>query len=242
VPASFVFPADSMGPEQTKWVSLLHHGTLPSQPTDIAPGEWMVQPEWRALLEAAADVHHNWYALLHLGVMRMEHFDDAGAQDAWEASIACAPSAWAWRNLAVLAIRRGHPEVGRAHMAQAWQLQPASMEIAQEYMELLCAAGDFDAAYTVYCALPEAVRTHDRIQILSARIALERGDYATVEQLMQHEYAVVREGETELTDIWFELHYRRNATHGSTLSDAAKADLRNLNPPPVHIDFRAITK
>jgi hypothetical protein len=84
--------------------------------------------------------------------------------------------------------------------------------------------------------------THDRIQILSARIALERGDYPTVEQLMQHEYAVVREGETELTDIWFELHYRRNTAAGTTLSDAAKAELRRLNPPPVHIDFRAITK
>ena len=242
VPASFVFPASSLGTEQQKWLSLLRNGTLPNQSPDDVPGEWMVHPEWRAILESSPDTHRNWYAQLHLGVMRMEHFDAAGAQDAWEASLAIQPSAWAWRNLAVLALSNGHTDVGRAHMAHAWSLRPATMEIAQEYMELLCAAGDFDAAHTVYGALPEAVRTHDRIQILSARIALERGDYATVELLMQHEYAVVREGETELTDIWFELHYRRNTPKGTTLSDEAKAELRHLNPPPVHIDFRAITK
>jgi Tfp pilus assembly protein PilF len=242
VPASFVFPASSLGTEQQKWLSLLRTGTLPSQSADDTPGEWMVQPEWRAMLESTPDTHQNWYALLHLGVMRMEHFDAAGAQDAWEASLAIQPSAWAWRNLAVLALSNGHVDVGRAHMAHAWALRPATMEIAQEYMELLCAAGDFDAADTVYRALPAAVRSHDRIQILLARIALERGDYATVEQLMQHEYAVVREGETELTDIWFELHYRRYTPAGTTLSEEAKAEVRRLNPPPVQIDFRAITK
>lgn len=243
VPASFVFPATTIGAEQTKWLTLLTDGHLPSQAPTALPGEWMVQPEWRALLEQSAQTANDWYALLHVGVMRLEHFDAVGAAAAWQASLALQPSAWAWRNLAVLALWNG--DVGEAQrcMHEAWQLSPDTMEIAQEYMELLCAANLFGEAQVVYQALPPVVQQNDRIQILWGRIALELGDLATVEQLMHHEYAVVREGETELSDIWFGMWYHRLAAErGTPLSDAEKAEVRKNYPPPTHIDFRSITK
>ena len=202
----------------------------------------MVQPAWRTMLEHSAATATDWYSLLHLGVMRMEHFDAHGAHAAWESSIALQPSAWAWRNLAVLA--RWDDDIERALycMEQAWRLNPTVMELAQEYMELLCATHRFADAAAVFNVLPPEVLIHDRIQILHARIALELGDEATVERLMQHEYAVVREGETELTDIWFGLWYRRSAQGTAPLSEAQKRDIRRLHPPPAHIDFRAINK
>ena len=243
VPASFVFPATMMGAEQTKWLTLLTHGHLPSQAPTALPGEWMVQPEWRALLEQSAQTTNDWYALLHVGVMRLEHFDAVGAAAAWQASLALQPSAWAWRNLAVLARWNGDVVEAQRCMHEAWQLSPDTMEIAQEYMELLCAANLFGEAQVVYQALPAVVQQNDRIQILWGRIALELGDLATVEQLMHHEYAVVREGETELSDIWFGMWYRRLAAErGTPLSDAEKAEVRKNYPPPAHIDFRSITK
>ncbi len=242
VPAAFVFPMTSIGPEQTKWLTLLRTGQLPTQTPKTAPGEWMVQPAWRTMLEHSAATATDWYSLLHLGVMRMEHFDAHGAHAAWESSIALQPSAWAWRNLAVLA--RWDDDIERALycMEQAWRLNPTVMELAQEYMELLCATHRFADAAAVFNVLPPEVLIHDRIQILHARIALELGDEATVERLMQHEYAVVREGETELTDIWFGLWYRRSAQGTAPLSEAQKRDIRRLHPPPAHIDFRAINK
>lgn len=243
VPASFVFPTTTIGGEQTKWLTLLTHGHLPSQAPTALPGEWMVQPEWRSLLEQSAQTASDWYALLHVGVMRLEHFDAVGAAAAWQASLALQPSAWAWRNLAVLARWNGDVAEAQRCMHEAWQLSPDTMEIAQEYMELLCAANLFAEAQVVYLALPAVVQQHDRIQILWGRIALELGDLATVAQLMHHEYAVVREGETELSDIWFGMWYRRVAAgRASPLSDAEKAEVRKNYPPPAHIDFRSITK
>lgn len=241
VSAAFVFPGTSFGPEQRTWQTLLRTGQLPTQDPTATPGAWMVQPAWRTLLEQSASRTTDWYALLHLGVMRLEHFDSAGARAAFEASIAIQPSAWAWRNLAVLARWDNDTERALAYLANAWQLNPTVMELAQEYMELLCAMQRFAQAHAVYQALPAAVTVHDRIQILHARIALELGDEATVERLMQHEYAVVREGETELTDIWFGLWYRR-AQGATQLSADQQREIRRRNPPPAHIDFRAINK
>ena len=51
------------------------------------------------LLEAA----DGWLAMLHLGVVRAVAGDLEAAADAWTRSLATEPTAWAWRNLAVLA-------------------------------------------------------------------------------------------------------------------------------------------
>ncbi len=238
LPAAWVFPSDTLGPEQHKWLTLLHDGRFPTQSPDAIPGEWMIQPAWRQLLESSPHTATNWYALLHLGVMRMEHFDADGAADAWRQSIALAPSAWTWRNLAVIARLNGDATAVRHGIQQAWALNPHVLELAQEYLALLCHDKQYEQAHTVYQSLADALKRNDRIQILYARIALERNDLATVERLMNHEYAVVREGETELTDIWFGMWYRRAGAQ----SDADKAEVRRLNPPPAHIDFRSINK
>jgi hypothetical protein len=89
VPVSFVFPESTMGVEQAKWLHLLQNGCLLEQSPFAEPGEWMVQEEFRTLLEQslADKKNRNWYALLHLGVMRMEHLDEAGAKVAWQARL-----------------------------------------------------------------------------------------------------------------------------------------------------------
>ena len=76
-----------------------------------------------------------------------------------------------------------------------------------------------------------------RLLILRCRIAIELGDLTTADALLRREYAVIREGETELSDLWFLMCYQR---HGTNLSDAQKADIRRQNPPPAHLDFRMI--
>ena len=238
LPSAWTFPSDTLGPEQHKWLTLLHDGRFPTQAPHDLPGEWMVQPAWRQSLEMSPHTANNWYALLHLGVMRMEHFDMTGAADAWNRSLALAPSAWAWRNLAVIARLSGDTSALRHGIQQAWALNPHVLELAQEYLALLCHDRQYEQADAVYQSLADTLKRNDRIQILYARIALERNDLTTVEHLMQHEYAVVREGETELTDIWFGMWYRRTCA----LSDADKTEVRRLHPPPAHIDFRSINK
>ncbi|MFN8569311.1 MAG: DUF5107 domain-containing protein [Kouleothrix sp.] len=244
-PGAFVFPPATLGREQARWLALLHDGRLPEQSAQLPPGEWMTQPEWATLLTAslANPANRNWYALLHAGVIALECGDEPGAELAWIESIAQVPSAWAYRNLAVLACRRGHTRPALGYYGLAWDLAVAGGDppagLAHEYLQLLCAEHQFDLARVVYLQLPEQQRNHDRIRIVRGRMALALGDLATVEQVLEYEYADIREGESELTDLWFELWARREAaTQGRPLDATLRAEVELRHPPPQRIDYR----
>lgn len=238
-PSGFRFPP--AGPEQEKWLHLLQHGRLPAQdPTDL-PGEWMVQQEWEQLLTQSAE--KNWLSWLHLGVMQMERGEEAEAEASWKRSIALAPSAWAWRNLAVLSLRRKEVGLALEQYAQAWQLAAQAGNIpaglAVEYMRILHANQHDQTAWEVFESLPEPVRSADRIQMLRGEVALVLNDLDTVEEVLRSEYAEVREGENTLSDLWFELHTRREAARtGREIDDELRSEVRKRFPPPHHIDFR----
>jgi len=247
VPSAFVFPQATLGREQAKWLHLLERGCLPDQDPAEPPGEWMVQTEWRALLAESltSPENRNWFALLHYGVMLGEAFDDQAAWAAWQESVRQRPSAWAFRNLGVLAGRMNRGDEALSFYDQAWRIAADShrpdVSLAQEYLQVLCAAGQFGRAREVYSSLPPQVQEADRIQILRGRIALQLGDLDTVERVLGREYAVVREGETELTDLWFELWARRVSAQTGRLLDAAlRQEVQQTHPPPAWIDFRSI--
>jgi hypothetical protein len=249
VPQPFFFPSETIGPIQGIWLTLLHEGYLPEKSPDDSPGDWMVQDEWRNLLEASMKnkSNRNWYAWLHLGVMRLEHFDMAGARAAWRASIDLKQSAWAWRNLAVLAQFENNQQEVIDCLSCAWRLATASgnpvLELAQEYLKVLCSTAHYDQALSFYQSLSPELQNNDRIQILRGRIALEIGDLELVEEVMQREYAVIREGETELTDLWFEMWYKRFAAKtNNVIDEKSKAEIRRLYPPPAQIDFRSVNQ
>ena len=64
----------------------------------------------------------------------------------------------------------------------------------------------------------------DCIKILAAKIAFARNDLQFVEAALTHEYASLREGARDLTDLWAGVQAKRGT---------------NL-PPPARIDFRII--
>jgi hypothetical protein len=244
-PDGLDFPAAGLGAEQEKWLALLRHGALPEQDPGSLPGEWLVQPEWEALL--AASPHKNWLAWLHLGVMRMERFDESGAEAAWRESIRLAPSPWAYRDLAVLSLRRGDAERALEEYEQAWRLAAGQAEmpvgLAVEYLRILQATGLAEAGMGIYCSLPANVQSAARVQILRGQFALALNDLEAVEDVLSREYAEVREGETTLSDLWFEMHARREAERsGRTLDESLRREVRLACPPPSRIDFRSFNE
>ncbi len=240
------FPPSTLGAEQAPWLALLETGALPSGDPRSLPGAWMVQPEWEALLEDSVQAGRSqgWGALLHLGVMRLEALDEPGAEAAWQESLRRQPSAWAYRNLAVLAQRQGQPERALALYEQAWdlagQMQAPPPALAVEYLRLVVAAGQVRRGLEIYQALPPEVQAIDRVQLLRGQFALALDDLDTVEEVLARPYAEIREGETTLTDLWFELHTRREAARsGRAPDDALRAEVRRRFPPPAAIDFRS---
>ncbi len=223
------------------WLSLLERGALAAREPVQGPGAYMVQPEWRTILEASVrnSGGGDWLSCLHLGVMRMEARDTDAAREAWERSIALAPNAWAYRNLAVLAERRGDTERAVKLLKQAWDAGPKVRPVAQEYADLLNRTGQYAEAVDFISGLPENIRGHERLLIALARAALKTGRFEHVEGIFDTEFAQIRECETSLTDLWFAYHENRIAdAEGIPVDDALRERVRREHVPPRNIDFR----
>lgn len=213
----------------------------------------MTQPEWEALLSESLKTEwgRSWFALLHLGVMRLEQLDEAGAAAAWEESLRLRPSIWAYRNLAVLRKRQGELQQAVALYGQGWELlqkidgspafATARSVFVVEYLQTLVEAEQFQRGVQLYLSLPAEAQAIERVQLLRGQCAIELDDLETVEQVLQKRFAVVREGETILTDLWFELQARReSARTGRLLDDQLRREVRLTCPPPAQIDLRSI--
>lgn len=57
---------------------------------------------------------------------------------------------------------------------------------------------------------------------------------------MQTEFACIREGETELTDLWFGMWEKKLASERNVpVTDEIKGEARRKYKPPQNIDFRS---
>ena len=74
--------------------------------------------------------------------------------------------------------------------------------------------------------------------MLKAQIALERGEYAAVRQLLEREYCTIREGELSLSELWFASYIKEaEGRTGRRLTPAEKKEIMRKFPPPRQIDF-----
>ncbi|MGC8668618.1 MAG: DUF5107 domain-containing protein [Chthonomonadales bacterium] len=241
MPASVPFPDDSLGEDQQPWLHLIETGLLPQRSMRDEPGALMVGEAWLGPLEASVrrpDGGH-WLAWWHLGNIRMEELDDVGAEDAWRRSLEAAPNAWALRNMAILAMRRQDRLHAVELLREAWEIGPRIAALAVEYLDALLECKEYAAVLRVIRSLPEALRDHDRILIAQAKAALGTGDLDGVERIFQHEFALIREGEVSLSDLWFEWQaHLLAAKEGAEHLDACRARVRSEMAPPRSIDFR----
>ena len=238
-----VFDDESLGDEQALWLELLETGAMPQRQPSEAPGGWMVQREWHELLEDALAQGRgdHWLAWLHLGVMRYHASDADGAEQAWKRSVSLEPSAWALRNLAVLAKHRDDPGRAAEQWLEAHRLLPGQTQLAIECATALLAAGRPADVLALCDAAPAHVRDNPRIRVVQATAHLELGRLDEVEAFLAQTGDVpdVREGEVSLTDLWFSLHEKRIAApENIPIDDALRQRVQREFPPPPRIDFR----
>jgi len=233
-----VDPDGAFGP----WLALLTAGDLPETPPDEPPGEFITHPAWREMLTRSLADHHgrDATAQLHLGVMAFRDGDLDAAEQAWHASLTASPSAWALRNLAVLAGQRGLADEAADLYLQATRLAGDLLPLAIEAGGALLAAGRLDDLDDWLATLDPAVLAAGRMRLLVAWAACRRGDLDEAEALLDRvDLADVREGETSLTDLWFAIQARRAAdADGVEVDDALTERIRQTLTPPKHIDFR----
>ncbi len=240
---SMVFDDASLGPDQQPWLILLEKGRFPEGPADQCPGSFMVQPQWRTLLEVAITGGHSrhWRSWWHLGVMRYHAGQVDAAKQAWQESFSAAPTAWALRNLAVAANAENKPAESTSLYIRACHLAPGLIPLAVEAGTMLVETNQPRAWLDLLPCLASDVQRSPRVKLLQARAQLKLGDVGPVEEFLFSGLVVpdIREGEVSLSDLWFGLQERRiaDAEH-CAIDDALHQRVRKEFPPPASLDFR----
>jgi tetratricopeptide (TPR) repeat protein len=274
------FPDESIGDAEGPWAELIRTGTLPSRPVEAGPGSFVLGPAWEALLKQSpgggqsrpgngspGQVRDDWLTPYHLGVIAFE----AGAVDAavfyWEQSLAAAENAWAYRNLAVAALRQAAPGNGKIEAALGYykrafdrpegRLDPS---FAEEYIPLLIDQGrEGEAASELgaYRAGPGArspgtgwapeenpAALPGPLLDAAARIAFAQGDDPLLDRIFSLEPPHIREGNTTLVDLWTAREIRRLGGLDKTAAEeqVRRALASGEREPPREIDFRMYTR
>lgn len=237
------FDDAALGEAQMPWRKLLEEGAFPYRAPSEPPGAWMVQTEWRALLEKAVEdgKGNHWLAWLHLGVMRHHAGDPRGAREAWERSLNLDRSAWALRNLAVLARQEKRLEEAADLWLQAHRLAPDQFQLAVECGRVLIEANQTDQCFAMIDALPPQLRNSGRIRSIEARARLTCGEFDEAEKILLDDLVLVdlQESESSLMDLWFDLQERRlSAREKIPVDEALRERVRRQFPLPRHLNFR----
>ena len=240
---ALLFDGDSLGPEQAPWLELLRTGRMPAGDEAAGPESFMVQTEWKDMLEKSGGCTggRGWLESLHLGVMRAYAGDIEGAGRAFQESMATRRTVWALRNLAVLERNSRRLDSACDLMEEALRLRPDLLPLALECGAMLLEAGRHEKWMEMLSLLPASARECGRIVMLEGRAALLAGRLDRVAQILEQAPTVddMREGEVSLSDLWFGLHEQRVSRAERRPVDAElKARVRRDCPPPRFIDFR----
>lgn len=215
------------------------------------PTAWVAVAEGRlpsAKLEglATSDLWRNAFEALpqdaqtqrHLGIIALDRDDLSAAELYFKASLAAEPTSLAARCLAVLHTRVGDTEAAISAYIHALELPDCDPETELEYAQLLHRTDERDALVALLPTLSSEARAMERMRLLEADLALAERDYDRLENLLEFDFATIREGELALSDLWWGLVLGRAAeAKGSALTEAEEAEARATNPIPFRLDF-----
>ncbi|MGW2488062.1 DUF5107 domain-containing protein [Streptomyces sp. NPDC001606] len=218
------FAESTLGPDQEPWLTLLRTGCLPTPRRAGPPGETLVAPHWRDMLETAPATPHTEY---HLGIAQWHAGDRAQAVRSWERALPLAPVRWpAVRCLAVADRESGHHERAADRYRGAFDdlcrslaappgdddgIRTAALAalaaLGREALEALLRARRTAEARAVWDRLPAAVRGRGRFRLLLAELLLAEGRPAEARAVFDEGFEVpdLREGEDAIGRLWARL-------------------------------------
>ncbi|MFG2366284.1 DUF5107 domain-containing protein [Streptomyces mirabilis] len=223
------FEESTLGEPQAPWVELLRTGAFPEPRRVGPPGESLVAPHWRDMLETAPAKPLTEY---HLGVAQWHAGDLAQAVRSWERALELAPSLWPLlRCLAVADQEAGNRERAADRYAEAFDdlcqerrddgpsWTAATAALGREAVGALLAVRRTGEARRVWDRLRPATRVRGRFRLLEVELLLAEGDRDGARAVFDEAFEVadLREGAETITALW------------TRLTD---------EPLPPHYDFR----
>ncbi|MEU9986723.1 DUF5107 domain-containing protein [Streptomyces sp. NPDC048045] len=211
------FPESTLGEAEAPWLELLRTGCLPEPRRVRPPGQTLVAPHWRDMLETAPATPHTEY---HLGVAQWHAGDRAQAVRSWERALQLAPSLWpSLRCLAVADQESGHHERAAERYAEAFDdlcrerrddgeaWTAAVAALGSETLQALLRVRRTADARAVWERLRPAVRRRGRFRLLEAELLLAEGRRAGARAVFEDgfEPADLREGADAIGRLWARL-------------------------------------
>lgn len=262
-PQNLLFPESTIGECEKPWLTLLESGKYPETSPTTLPSSYMVSPKWLPRLKDASENCADYLSNLYYGVARYElqstetmldelYRDDVDpnqvdeARAAFKKSLECEPNVSAYRNLAVIEEVCENFALAEEYYDKAIALPEAydDFALASEYLVFLNKRGKHEKTWSLFCALPKSLKAVDRIRISAANAAVKLGELEYLGVFFAEQHYDIREGETSLTDVWFEYCARKMAKERG-ITDLTEKTLDKLIdeawescPPDYSIDFR----
>jgi hypothetical protein len=221
------------------WAELAASGRFSTESLATLPEVWVAGDRWRqALLDSAAAHGETWLHALALGIIALDCGDTARANAYFTRAHALRPNALSLRNLAVS--ERNVQAAERLYLS-AWDAPDAPPQLAAEIAGWLLRHERIATLRHFLAGLPPELARHERIRLTRARLALLDGHLDEAEQLLDHDFATIREGETLLDEIWSALQIARASQRlGRTLSPDEASAVLAATPIPYRLDFRMV--
>ncbi|MGW7049091.1 DUF5107 domain-containing protein [Streptomyces avermitilis] len=208
------FEESTLGDAQAPWAELLRTGSFPEPRRAGPPGETLVAPHWRDMLETAPAQPLTEY---HLGVAQWHAGDRAQAVRSWERALALAPSLWPLlRCLAVADRTAGHHVRAADRYAEAFDdlcherrddgeaWTAATAALGREAIAALLAVRRTGDARAVWDRLRPVTREQGRLRLVEAELLVAEGDRQAARAVFDRgfEVADLREGAEVLGHVW----------------------------------------
>jgi tetratricopeptide (TPR) repeat protein len=238
--AEMLFDEGLLGDAQSAWMELLKTGKFPESASPPV-GSFMVQLEWKDLLENAVETSPNWLASLDLGLMRHYSGDTAGAQQMWLQSLALKRNPWALRNLGMLALAADQMDSAVEYYLKAVQLAPDLLPLAVECGQACIASNRPQTWLELLPSFSDSIRAQGRMRLLEARARLALGQIDQAGEIIASLPVIedIREGELSLSQLWLEYSVQRwSGQENRPITPELIAQARRQFPLPASLDFR----
>lgn len=202
------FPADSVTEKENEWLALLEKGEFINPSAKEIPNSYMVAPTWLELAKAAAKNSNNWYGWLQLGVMYYANHMLKESKESLEKSLKCEGSAWAYRNLAMLAKNEGNQNEAVALIKKAVGLKCYERGLVINCAQILTQFGAYADWLEIFDELPQSLKEDGRVLYYKAVALLKSGRAAEAAEIITPDYVMcdIKEGEASLSHLWFEIY------------------------------------
>lgn len=234
------FPNKSLDSEQEDWINLINGKSLSCDDKFNYIPSYVIGDYWEKAIEKT--FVGNWYEYYQLGIIKCAKSEYDNALNLFKKSLNAKENAWAYRNIAQIEGNIfGNYENAARIMEKAIKLQKEYIPIIIETAIALMHNGEYKKWIERYNALPESIKNHGRLKLLTGACYVYINDLDNAQKFINKELIVydIREGEFALSEIWYELHLRVIANEKNIdIKSINKEEVFKIYPIPCELDFR----